>query len=164
MLYPKEYLNSVKDITIELLNSNNIKGVILDVDNTLIDFERKMPAGVELWVQDLKKKGIKFCIVSNSNNKEKVRQISNTLDVPYIFFAKKPFKSGFKKAQKLLDLNEENIAAVGDQIFTDVIGANRCKMFSILVKPIKEKDYFVTKVKRPIENLVIKKYLKTKGK
>ena len=54
----------------------------------------------------------------------------------------------------------QNIAAVGDQIFTDVIGANRCKMYSILVKPISEKDIFITKIKRPLENLVIKRYVK----
>ena len=53
---------------------------------------------------------------------------------------------------------------MGDQIFTDVIGANRCNIFSILVKPIEEKDYLVTKIKRPIENLVIKQYLKRKSK
>ena len=62
----------------------------------------------------------------------------------------------------MLDLNEENIAAVGDQIFTDVIGANRCKMFSILVKPIEEKDYLITRIKRPIEKMIINKYLKIK--
>ena len=69
-------------------------------------------------------------------------------------------KRGFKKAIKLLEEKEENIAAVGDQIFTDVIGANRCKLFSILVKPIAEKDLLVTKIKRPLENIIINKYLK----
>lgn len=67
MLYPKEYLNSVKEIDIDLLKKNNIKGIILDVDNTLIDLDRNMPEGVEDWSQNLKKNGIKFCILSNSN-------------------------------------------------------------------------------------------------
>ena len=73
-------------------------------------------------------------------------------------------KKGFKKAQKMLGLENREIAAVGDQIFTDVIGANRMKMFSILVEPIEEKDIWVTQVKRPIENYIKKKYLKTKEK
>lgn len=61
-----------------------------------------------------------------------------------------------------MELPSEQIAVVGDQIFTDVIGANRAKMFSILVKPINEKDIWVTKIKRPIENRIIQKYLKQK--
>lgn len=164
IIYPKEYLNSVKDISIDFLNQNKIKGIILDVDNTLITLEKKMPDGVIEWVENMKKSGIKLCIVSNSNHKEKVEGVAKKIDVPFIFFAKKPLKSGFRRAQKLMELNSENIAAVGDQIFTDVIGANRCKMFSVLVKPIEEKDYLITRIKRPIEKMIVNKYLKTKNK
>lgn len=162
MLYPKEYLNSVKEIDIDLLNKNQIKGIILDVDNTLIDFDKKMLDGVEEWIEKLKLIGIRFCILSNSNKVDKVKEVANKLDIPFIYFAKKPFKSGFKRAEKILELDEENIAVVGDQIMTDVIGANRCKMFSILVKPIKEKDYLITKIKRPFEKMIINKYLRNR--
>ena len=73
-------------------------------------------------------------------------------------------KSGFLRAKNLLKLENENIAVVGDQIFTDVIGGNRCNMFSILVKPIEEKDYLITRIKRPIEKIIIKMYEKNKRK
>lgn len=162
LLYPNEYFNSVKDITLELLNKNNIKGLILDVDNTLINLDRKMPAGVSTWAKELKENGIKICILSNSNVVEKVTAVAKIIDVPYIFFGKKPLKSGFKRAQALLKLSPENIAVVGDQIFTDVLGANRCDMFSILVKPIEEKEYLITKIKRPLEKYVIKKFEESK--
>lgn len=162
MLYPKEYLNSVKDITLDLLNKNNIKGLILDVDNTLISLDRKMPAGIADWAKKLKEKGIKICILSNSNKIDKIDQVAKIIDVPYIFFAKKPLKSGFLRAKDLLKLDNENIAVVGDQIFTDVLGANRCEMFSILVKPIQEKDYLLTRIKRPLEKYIIKRYEKAK--
>lgn len=161
-IYPKEYLKSVKEISIEMLKKNNIKGVMLDVDNTLINLKREMPDGIEEWVEKLKENGIKFCIVSNSNKEEKIRGVAEKLDIPYIFFAKKPFKSGFKRAKQILGIEYENIATVGDQIFTDIIGANRCKMFSILVEPIEETDYLLTRIKRPFEKLVINKYLKKK--
>lgn len=164
MLYPKEYFGSVKEISINLLEKNNIKGLILDVDNTLIDFEKKMPEGVENWVQNLKNTGIKFCILSNSNKVEKVKSVAEKLEIPFIYFAKKPFKSGFLRAKKVLELEEKEIAVVGDQIMTDVIGANRSKMFSILVKPIDEKDYLLTKIKRPFEKVIINRYLKKKNK
>lgn len=163
-IYPKEYLKNVREISLELLNKNKIKALILDVDNTLINFDRQMQEGTQEWVENLKAEGIKFCIVSNSNKEEKIKGVAEKLDIPYIFFARKPFKSGFVRAKELLDLEFENIAAVGDQIFTDIIGANRCNMFSILVEPIEEKDYLVTRIKRPVERLVIKKYLKKKEK
>ena len=164
MLYPKEYLSSVKDISLELLNKYNIKGLILDVDNTLINLDRKMPEGVSDWAKKLKNNGIKICILSNSNKIDKVGAVAKILNVPYIFFGKKPLKSGFLRAKDILKLNNENIAVVGDQIFTDIIGANRCNMFSILVKPIEEKDYLITRMKRPIEKLIIKNYEKNKRK
>ncbi len=164
MIYPKEYLNSVKDISIELLNKNNIKGLILDVDNTLISLDKKMPAGIVEWVKNIKANGIKICILSNSNKIDKVEAVAKLIESPYIFFGKKPLKSGFLRAQNILKLKTENIAVVGDQIFTDVIGANRCKMFSILVKPIEEKDYLITKIKRPLEKMIIKAYQKKKLK
>ena len=164
MLYPNEYLNSVKEINLEMLNKNNIQGLILDIDNTLLDFDRKIPEGVEEWLKNLKNSGIKCCILSNSNKLGKIQYVAKKLDLPYIYFAKKPLKIGFKKAMKILNLKEENIAVVGDQILTDVIGANRMHMFSILVKPIKEKDYLLTRIKRPIEKKIINKFLKDKQK
>ena len=164
MIYPKEYFHSVKEITLELLHKNNIKGLILDVDNTLINLERKMPAGVSNWAKDLKANGIKICILSNSNHLDKVEAVAKIIQVPYIFFGKKPLKSGFLRARDILKLPNENIAVVGDQIFTDIIGANRCNMFSILVKPIEEKDYLITRIKRPIEKFIIKRYEKKKRK
>ena len=164
MIYPKEYLNSVKNINLELLNKNNIKGLILDVDNTLINLDKKMPAGVSDWAKNLKAQGIKICILSNSNHLNKVEAVAKMLDVPYIFFGKKPLKSGFLRARDILKLPNENIAVVGDQIFTDIIGANRCNMFSILVKPIEEKDYLITRIKRPIEKFIIKRFEKNKRK
>lgn len=161
LLYPRAYLKNVKEITIEFIKENNIKALILDVDNTILDFDKKIPDGVEKWCEDLKKEKIKFCILSNSNHKEKVEMVAKKLDIPYFYFGTKPLKRGFKKAIKLLDEKEENIAAVGDQIFTDVIGANRCRLFSILVEPIAKKDILVTRIKRPIENYIIKRYQKS---
>ena len=159
LLYPKIYIENVTKIDLDFLNKNNIKGLILDVDNTLIDYNKKPVEGLEKWCEDLKKNNIKLCILSNSNKKEKVRNIATKLDIPFIYFAKKPLKTGFKKAKKILDLENENIGVVGDQLATDVLGANRCKMFAILVKPISEKDIWITKLKRPIENFIIHRYV-----
>lgn len=157
-LYPKAYLKNVKEINETFLKQNNIKALILDVDNTILDFDKNFLEGVEDWCNNLKKQGIKFCILSNSNKKEKVKMVAQKLQMPYFYFGTKPLKRGFKKAIKELQEKKENTAAVGDQIFTDIIGANRMNIFSILVEPIKQKDIFITKIKRPLENYIIKKY------
>lgn len=88
LLYPRLYLESVKQITIQMLEQNNIKGLILDVDNTLIDFDKNMPEGIKEWANNMKENGIKLCIVSNSNHKEKVENTAKKIEVPYIFLLK----------------------------------------------------------------------------
>lgn len=161
LLYPKIYLEKVTDLSKETVFENKIKGIILDVDNTLLDFDKNLLPNADAWCEELKKDGIKLIIVSNSNKEEKVKSVAEKLDIPYVFFAIKPFKKGFKKAKQILELEADEIAVIGDQIFTDVLGANRMKMFPILVKPLAEKDYFITIIKRPLENLIIKKYMKS---
>ena len=163
-IYPNLYLDSVKDINATLLKKNNINGIILDVDNTLIDYYRNLVEGAEMWCNDLKNEGIKCIILSNSNKKDKVSDVAKKLDVESLMFAKKPLKSGFRRALERLELKPENVAVVGDQLFTDVIGAKRMGMFSILVKQVGPKDIFITKLKRPIESAIMNKYLKEKGK
>lgn len=158
MLYPNKYFHKVEEITIEFLQKNKIKALILDIDNTLIDYNQKMSKDVEQWAKNLKGQGMKLYILSNTNHKEKVERVANAIGVPYRNLAKKPLKSGFLKVQKELKEKSENIGVVGDQIFTDIIGGNRCKMFTILVDPIDEKDFWYTAWKRPLENRIKQKY------
>lgn len=162
ILYPKEYFNNVREISIDFLRKNEIKALILDVDNTLIDYDKNLAEETIRWAENLKEEGIKLYILSNSNKKEKVKTVAEKLKVEYEYFGKKPLKMGFKKVQKKLQEKPENIGVVGDQIFTDVVGGNRCKMFTILVEPIAEKDIWITLIKRPIENAIKNKYKKTK--
>lgn len=161
-IYPDLYLENVKEITLELLNKHKIKGLILDVDNTLIDYDKNFLEGTKQWCDNLKEKNIKICILSNTNKVKKVEKVAKILDLEYIYFAHKPNKQGFYKAQKLLGLKVGEIATVGDQIFTDVLGGNKVGMFTILTKPIDKRDIAITKIKRPFEKLIIKKYLKSR--
>ncbi|MBR2289998.1 MAG: YqeG family HAD IIIA-type phosphatase [Clostridia bacterium] len=161
LIYPDFYLDSVLEITPEFCEKNKIRGLILDVDNTLIDIDKKMLDGAKDWHSSVTNAGVKTMIVSNTSHQEKASKVADELGIKYINFAKKPAKGGFLKAQKMMGLQENEIASVGDQIFTDVLGANRCKMKSILVKPVDpERDLWYTKWKRPIEAWIIKKYLK----
>ena len=164
LLYPDAYLKNVKEITLDFLNKNNIKGLILDIDNTLIDYDKNLLEGTEEWCNTLKQNGIKLMILSNTNKVKKVEKVAKILDLEYIYFAHKPNKKAFYKAQKLLGLNISQIATAGDQVFTDVWGGNRVGMYTILTKPIDKRDILITKIKRPFENIVIKAYLKQKKK
>ena len=159
ILYPNAHFNNVREITINFLQNNKINALILDVDNTLIDYDKNLSPDTVEWAENLKKNKIKLYILSNTNKKEKVKAVANKLHIEYVYFAKKPMKIGFKKVQKILNEDPQNIGVVGDQIFTDVVGGNRCKMFTILVEPIAEKDIWITLIKRPIENAIKKRYM-----
>lgn len=158
-LYPNLYLKKVEDITIEIIIKNKIKLLALDVDNTLIDYYKNMSEDVKNWAKSMKSQGVKLYILTNTNKKEKVEKVANELEIPYKYFAMKPLKKGFKYIEKKTRIPAQNIAVVGDQIFTDVLGGNRCNMFTILVDPIdKTKDYWYTAWKRPIENKIKSKF------
>lgn len=163
VLYPKICFEKVTDIDIDFLNKNKLKALILDVDNTLLDINKNIIEGLEEWVEKMKKNDIKLFILSNSNKTNKVKKIAELINVPFFNLGLKPLKIKFKKIKKILNINNENIGVVGDQIFTDIFGANRCKMYSILVMPLYEKDILITKFMRPLENCVFKRY-KNKSK
>ena len=144
IFYPKCYLQSVLDITPDFLKSKEIQGLILDIDNTIMDIDKKFIDGLKDWNKSLNDNGIKTIIVSNTSKKYKAENASKILGVEYIMFAKKPAKSGFLKGAKMMGLEPKNVASVGDQIFTDVIGANMCGMYSILVKLVDPRDLWYT--------------------
>ena len=100
ILYPNAYLNKVEQITIEFLQKNKIKALILDIDNTLIDYNKKLSESVVQWAKELKGQGMKLYILSNTNHKEKVEKVANALQIPYQNLAKKPFKQVFLEVQK----------------------------------------------------------------
>ena len=159
-IYPKAYFSSVLDIKIGFLMKNKIKALILDVDNTLIDYKKNLSQDIVNWSHELQGQGIKMYILSNTNKQEKVKKVAEKLEIPYEYFAKKQSKKGFLKIQNTLNIKPQNIAVIGDQIFTDVIGGNRCQMFTILVDPVDEKDFWYTAWKRPIENKIKKRIVK----
>lgn len=153
MIKPNVEFDIITDIGVDFLKENNIKGLILDVDNTLIDLSRNKIDGLDDWIDSIIKSGIKIAVVSNGRKKKQIDLLTKKHGLIYIFFALKPFKSGIKKAKKELNLCYNEIAEIGDQIFTDVWVSNRTKMFSILTKPVEMEKSFLQKFKRRIEDL-----------
>lgn len=156
MIKPDAIFNKVTDISIDFLKKNHIKGVILDVDNTLLNLDEEMLPGAKEWVESLKDNNFKVCIASNSVKKSKLDKVSKELEIKYIRWSLKPLKRGLKRALRITNLQRKEVAEIGDQYFTDVIGAKRMKMFSILTKPISDEKHWINKVKRKIEKFFIK--------
>lgn len=153
MIKPNVEFDIITDIGVDFLKENNIKGLILDVDNTLIDLSRNKIDGLDDWIDSIIKSGIKIAVVSNGRKKKQIDLLTKKHGLIYVFFALKPFKSGIRKAKKELNLCYNEIAEIGDQIFTDVWVSNRTKMFSILTKPVEMEKSFLQKFKRRIEDL-----------
>ncbi|TLS39329.1 YqeG family HAD IIIA-type phosphatase [Pseudalkalibacillus caeni] len=159
---PDEHVKSVFHIKPEKLKEKGIKAIITDLDNTLVEWDRP-DATPELmeWFRDMREHGILVTIVSN-NNQKRVEDFASPVDVPFIYEAKKPMTKAFKKAIEDMKVRNEQIVVIGDQIFTDVLGANRLGLHTILVVPVASTDGFVTKFNRKMERLLLA-WMKKRG-
>lgn len=144
-------LKSITDLTPEILSKNSIKGLLLDLDNTLTTHDNPRPAvGVPEWISLMKENGIKMVIVSN-NHFERVKPFAEMLELDFVCEGKKPLSDGFNRAQKMMNIPFKNLAVVGDQIFTDVLGANLKRVKCVFVFPIEHEKKGFLKFKRRIE-------------
>lgn len=157
--YPTYIYERVEDIPYDLIKKENIELIMLDMDNTLIDNNKKINDNLKKWIKSMKNNNIKLCILSNSPFVDKVKEIATKLNMEYEFNATKPLLKGFKKVIEQNNVKKENILMIGDQIFTDIWGGNRIGVKTILVTPINKTESIVSRVKRPIEKLIIKRYL-----
>jgi uncharacterized protein len=162
LLFPNQHLNSIFELDPQELQSLGIKGVIADMDNTLVPWnDRSVPPRLARWLAGLKNEGFRLCIVSN-NTADKGAELARELDIPAFWYAIKPRRRAFRKALREMDLSAEEVAVIGDQIFTDVLGGNRVGLYTILVTPISDKEFIWTKMMRQFERLVLN-YLKRKN-
>jgi len=162
--FPVLIADSINHIDIDDLKSKNVKGLILDIDNTLVpNHVAEADENAVRWIEKVKSSGFKVCIVSNAT-KQRVVKFNEKLKVFAIHRAMKPGSKAFLKAKRLMDLKENEIAVIGDQIFTDVYGGNKVGMVTILVKPIDRHEALFVKLKRFPEKFVLKKYEARKKK
>jgi len=161
-LLPREFVTTVFEITPEKLESIGIKGIITDLDNTLIEWDRPdATEEIAAWMKLMQDAGIRIIIASN-NNQERVKRFAEPLGIPFIFRAKKPLGAAYYAAMKEIRLKSNEVAMVGDQLLTDIMGANRLKLYTFLVRPVAESDGFVTLFNRFVERRVFNS-LKRKG-
>ncbi len=161
-LLPNEFVTSIFEVTPEKLTALGIKGIITDLDNTLVEWDRA-DATEELvaWFDMMREAGIKIVIASN-NNEQRVRAFAEPHGIPFIYRAKKPLGKAYYDAMVSLRLRRDEVAMMGDQLLTDVLGAKRQKIYTFLVRPVADSDGLVTKFNRFVERRVYND-LKRKG-
>jgi HAD superfamily phosphatase (TIGR01668 family) len=159
---PSEFVKSVFDISPERLLEKGIRGIITDLDNTLVEWDRPdaTPKLVS-WLKSMKDAGIQVTIVSN-NSELRVKSFADPLGIPFIYKARKPMGKAFIKALNTMDVKREEVVVIGDQLLTDVVGGNRIKLHTILVLPVAKSDGFFTRFNRLVERRIFKA-LKRKG-
>ena len=164
MLKPNYLLKDVYCVTYEFLQQNNIKAVIFDIDNTLVGFKVKEPTEkIVEHINYLKQNGIKVAIASN-NNKVRVGKFCEKLDVPFIHRACKPLPFGLLKMAREMGVKCKQTMLVGDQVYTDSLGANFLGMTSVMVDIIDTKETLLFKIKRALEKPVINAKLREDNK
>jgi HAD superfamily phosphatase (TIGR01668 family) len=161
ILKPKVYVDSICNIDLKKLKEvKNIKGIIVDLDNTLVAWGKKeVSQRIIDWVKEAKRLEFKLCIVSNTNSK-RVSELAKIFNVPYHSKYFKPFSIAFNNGLKILDTKKSETVVIGDQIFTDIWGGNRLKLLTILVAPIVKKDSLGTFLHRNFEKIIISFWLR----
>ena len=154
-LLPKEYVKSIFDIQIDELVRRGYKGIITDLDNTLVEWDRE-EATPELmeWLKKVSEAGMKVIIVSN-NNEQRVKSFVTPLGIPFVFKARKPLGKSFRYACEVLELPPEKTVMLGDQLFTDILGGNLAGIYTILVAPVAATDGFFTRFNRRAERIAM---------
>lgn len=151
---PDSYIETYRKLNIQKLTHRGIKLLVCDIDNTLVAHDEAHPTQeVKEFIQSVKDAGIRVILVSN-NVKERVETFARDLDVATYPFARKPLKLTYLKLMKDTGFQANEIAVLGDQLLTDMLGANRVGFYTVLTSPVAQKDLVFTKANRLVENMV----------
>lgn len=159
--FPDDYQASTYVIPFEKLYEEGYRGLIFDIDNTLVPHGAPADARAKKLFARLKTLGFDCCLISN-NQEPRVKMFNEEIQVHYIFNAHKPSTRNYVKGMELMGTTVKNTVFIGDQLFTDVWGAKRAGIRNILVKPIHPKEEIQIVLKRYLEKIVLHFYLKEK--
>jgi len=165
LLTPTVVVETIRDVDPEALKARGITAIITDLDNTLVPWRHyEIADGVTEWLRKLEDAGIKICIASNTLHMKRLKQLAETMGIPFVDRVRKPAPGGFLRSMKAMGSNRENTAVFGDQIFTDVLAGNRLGLTTILLRPPLSREEFIsTQCVRYVENVVIG-WLKSRGR
>ena len=159
--FPDAYMDSTYVIDFEKLYKEGIRGVIFDIDNTLVPHGAPADERAIRLFARLRSIGLDYCLISN-NQLPRVKPFADAVQAKFVEDAHKPSRKNYLKAMKLMHVDLDSCIFVGDQIFTDVYGAKRCGMRTILIKPLHPKEEIQIVLKRYLEKIVLYFYQKEK--
>ena len=134
-LYPDTYLDSIDDIDFEMYYKKGIRGIVSDIDNTLVPHGAPADEHIIKVFEKIHGMGIDTCLISN-NRKLRVEPFAKAVNSKFIYDAHKPSRESYKKAMELMNTDKESTLFIGDQIFTDIFGGNRAGLDTVLTEPI----------------------------
>jgi hypothetical protein len=159
-LRPNKFIDKFENLDINYIKKNEYKLIVLDLNNTLVDYYNyTISTNICKLIDSLKENNVKLYIITNSLSKKQVSKISNILGIPYKNMAFKPLTHSLKSILKKENIKPENALVIGDHLLTDIFMANMCKTNSILVEPLYQNEKIHSKLIRKIENIIIK-YIK----
>lgn len=154
LITPTRTAPSVAEIDPHELVRSGIRGVILDLDNTIVPWGEPAPTEVvRAWMARVLAAGLRACIVSN-NSGTWAAQVGDVLGVPVVGWALKPVPFGFRRAMAIMGTTPGETALIGDQLFTDVLGGNLLALRTILVEPLSVREFATTRFVRRLERLI----------
>lgn len=157
--YPNEYFVSTYAVNFRRYYRMGYRAVIFDIDNTLVEHDAPADENAKELIRNLMDMGFKVCFLSN-NDEERVKMFNEELGAEYIYKAGKPMAKGYLQAVEKMGVDKKNTLFVGDQIFTDIWGANNAGIRSVLVQPLAKHEEIQIVLKRIPEKLIIRSYLK----
>lgn len=152
--FPDRYIVSTYVIDFEKLYKEGVRGLIFDIDNTLVPHGAPADQRAKELFERLQRIGLKTCLISN-NQEPRVKPFADSVGSAYVYDAHKPSTKNYKKAMELMGTDVDTTIFIGDQLFTDVWGAKRTGIRSILVKPIHPKEEIQIVLKRYLEKIVL---------
>lgn len=159
--FPDESVSSTYDIDFQSLYEEGYRGILFDIDNTLVEHGKGASDQALDLFRRLEEMGFQCCLISN-NKKQRVSSFNEKIGAHMIFDAHKPRRKGYREAMEMMGTNKENTLFVGDQLFTDIWGAKRIGIRNILVKPINKNEEIQIVLKRYLEKIILKEYRQKK--
>jgi HAD superfamily phosphatase (TIGR01668 family) len=154
-LKPQLIVSAIDRISLAELWNDGIRGLIIDLDNTICPWKQnKVITEADVLIKDALRRKYKVCLISNASYR-RTKEIAELYSIPFFAPAYKPSKYTFKKAISLMGLKKKEVAVVGDQLFTDMLGGNRAGCYTILVPPLSKEEFIWTRFMRHLERMAM---------
>lgn len=154
-LRPDRHCGKVSEVDLRALWSDGFRGLILDLDNTLVPWRSaEIPSGVSDWARSAKETGFQLCIASNTRRYTRLGWVAHALGATYVTGVSKPRRGGFRRAVEKMGLEPKQVAVIGDQLLTDILGARRTGLHAILVDRISDHEFIITRFNRQVERVI----------